>query len=1231
MKIQSIIADAIESLKNVYYLSVEESKFRIQVLKDLETYVFDEKIEKSFILHYDKLGELNAWELSNLTDNLQELDNNEDQIKRLIHACFLIYNEKDIIKWADLGTIFSNYPHYKTFLAENENEFVKKYIKEKFQGISSVAYIKETLKKLAIPLEKLKAFSNLDEHYQDGKSKYVINFYLHFYLMEKIILAVENNEQDKFEKYVYDYLSASLKDHVSNPYQCALNADRVGLDDEQCHLFLAMLLGRVEINQENISAIKEKLSIDVYGEYSILGDDDFNYLHNLLLSDSLIANFPDSNYVKNFSCIFHHLFPVIWIKKRCNFSCITDHLYFYNKYTLDTLSMELEENYAVLNAMILQYPDYRDNFIIFVLTEVVEKYYLQFRSDVCYEPQSFTHNKIVAFIRKLCDDHNLEHVWQIYFNKNCLFTPNPLMHHIIMLAFDLDETHPLQRAYDEYSVTTIANAFSALKNDKEKDEIRLFLLHGEHQRAEEKMEFVYTDCKHFRYLSDAVFERACLLFFNRKNSKYAKEFIQSSINDLSDTPLRRLSNIVIKNPTLTETYLKGCIAFIHDMKLSSENTHCRLGDITYKDVFPHSEFAYLIQNNIDCVSAVTQAPTNMKAAGLLCLKGNIHTVEDGLKLTALLKEKQKGIINPLHDCVAALNEEVKASLFATMAESLVNLSGQKEINAIELICSAGISETLALDLLKKTQELKSRNLLIQSGNIQVSALYQTPSGDFDLVRFLAEHYKAPKALPLDEGLLHIPKTRIGTHSIEGIIYTLNAYKVYESLEPNTTALAILSCYTQTSLEAFFEQLIKANAKTLTSKNRWLLSLPTYHATAKTLPYLIPMIEAYARSSKHQLAARLIQQLGTSGITEVYVALDRLNRKMRIQSVKTAIHEAFELGAKLKGVTIDAFGDGLIEDLGFTEQTISLTYCGVDYTLALDNSLKFEIRKPDGKTIKTLPKPKGTDDADIAAGTNKHFTELKKTLREVVTLQTCRLENAFSMNRQWNFSDWSTVFIKNPVMNKLAGQLVWGIYEQGNLMQTFTVNSTPITHDKHVLSLTTGTQIGLIHPLEMVEDEINNWLTYFSKSKICILFNQLSRPSMTVTQDPTDPLTYLLDKTIRKSPNTVINRLRKKGWSIGYVQDAGVFEYIYKSLPGINMYMELTFSDYLWHGGYGYESETGDVGIGNIQFYHLDSINFGYCQRDEINSKNEVNIRVNKDIFPERIVDELFREVLTAYS
>ena len=156
----------------------------------------------------------------------------------------------------------------------------------------------------------------------------------------------------------------------------------------------------------------------------------------------------------------------------------------------------------------------------------------------------------------------------------------------------------------------------------------------------------------------------------------------------------------------------------------------------------------------------------------------------------------------------------------------------------------------------------------------------------------------------------------------------------------------------------------------------------------------------------------------------------------------------------------------------------------------------------GKKLKNLPAPGAKDDAELAKTAYDEFKQLKKQMKATAASQTARLEMALSTAREWKAGAWKQLFVKNPVMHQFATRLIWGIYENGKLLQSFRYmeDGSFNTAEEEEYELPDNGRIGLVHPMELTGEEKEAWEQQLEDYEIVQPFEQLERSVYTVTHD-----------------------------------------------------------------------------------------------------------------------------------
>lgn len=1214
MKISNLIADLNES----YY-------FSNKIADDINEYVFNQAQPALYSASQESISD---FYIRRIIRDLDDVDDEPLYIRRFLIALLSSSSNFEWLASVDIDKIRAIAPEFHTVLGDNAEQILDKIFTIKEWDDIEKAFCK--LSQVNLSEQEVIEYLKSDKLKTEGFYNFIRNPYLKLYLLPKLEKAYDDKDCEKFDAIFREFFATCLQDHSKkidnrrDKFNGAVN--RIALPQDVFVRFMALFdgTGNWETDLEFVTSqlIKDTDCYSSEEEFVLLHDKDFEDLFHFILNLKLFHRFHDSKYVQNFSTIICVLDIEKWINELQFFSS-----YRYCAFkNAQTLMGELDD-------AIKLYPTLQPRFIQFLVNYLGTHYHCCLRNYDTPKTEHFSNNAHLELLTLLCERFGDSYIWDCFYNDNPNKPENDILHGLLAKVSAQPELIERKVQFDQALLRKAIPCIT--KKERDNEPLLNFILTGENADAVAKIALDNSNIDSVSWLSQPYFERLATVFFNGKNDKLVVDFTDAAANKYTPTPLRRLSEVVIKHPHCESSYMKGLIGHIQNVnkqsKFDIDSIVSSRDGVYYPDLYPRTELAYLQQHGIPCVKYAAAGSASAKAVLLICLKGTITDHDQALLLIDMLKEKQKGLNANLQACIKALPDTLKHAVLSTIAEQLADFSGQKEINAVECLCHEPLNEETALDLLNKVSEAQSRTLLLQHGNINFIHLYKTADGNFDLASYLAESYQAPKKLPVSEDILQLIETKDSSNGYEAAIQLLQVYQHHDAFVPSSEGQAILSQITETSLDDFMCHLISQYANSITAKNRWLLTIPTLHATPNTVKILMPLIERWANGSKHQLAAQLIKQMGGSGLTQVFMALDRLSRNTKKQSVKEAIEDAFAIGASQKGITKGELGDSLVDNIGFVDNAIPLPYCGQDFALILNKELKFSIRKPDGKIAKSLPKPKVDDDAAAAAEVNKHFTELKKMLKDMVTLQTHRLEDAFVVWRQWQYEKWAELFLANPVMNKLASQLVWGIYENNTLTQTFTVNPAVITVDDEALDIAPHSQIGLVHPIELSAEQLAEWQDYFADWEISVLFDQLARPMLTLTPTDKDPQAYAPNLVFRKSPSTVINRLRKKGWAIGSVRDGGSFDELYKEIDEGNLGIEITFDEDVWHGGYGYESNEIDIAIGKIEFYQAGKLPRGsYCYA-ELDEPKYATLKKDIEQLPLRLVQELVREAINGFK
>ncbi len=346
-----------------------------------------------------------------------------------------------------------------------------------------------------------------------------------------------------------------------------------------------------------------------------------------------------------------------------------------------------------------------------------------------------------------------------------------------------------------------------------------------------------------------------------------------------------------------------------------------------------------------------------------------------------------------------------------------------------------------------------------------------------------------------------------------------------------------------------------------AKNKWVLPFAAVFGGAAMTPRLNKAIHDWPEHQRGAIACDAVMALALSTDPAAIVIVDAISRKFKFRQVKQAAALALENAAQELGITAEELADRIVPDLGFGKDgTRTFDYGKRSFTVRLLPTLELEIRNDQGKTVKNLPAPGKTDDP-IAADAYEAFKTMKKQIKTTVTAQRARLEAALSVLRCWDTDRWKALFVENPIMHQFAMSLIWGVYEEGTLTDTFRYmeDGTFNTVDEDEYELPEKAMIGLVHPMELDTDTLAGWKQQLEDYEIVQSLDQLSRP--TYALDPEQADQKRLEDFGGKMLNglSLSGKLLGLGWYRGSVQDGGVFYTFYREDKGLGIGVELRFS------------------------------------------------------------------------
>lgn len=486
-------------------------------------------------------------------------------------------------------------------------------------------------------------------------------------------------------------------------------------------------------------------------------------------------------------------------------------------------------------------------------------------------------------------------------------------------------------------------------------------------------------------------------------------------------------------------------------------------------------------------------------------------------------------------------------------------------------------------------------------------------------------------------LYETPNSTVHFHNGEKAdeIYIQAILTCYANMEQpgiNDNAAWLAKELEQNELQQFAEEVFsKWIAGGAEAKKRWVLYFASIYGGYSIMKDLLQYIEQWVQNSRGAIAAEAVRAIAFNGSSEALMHVDNLAHKIKHKQVKNAAIKALSDAAEQLGMTSDELADKIVPDLGFNEKMERIfDYGSRKFKVYLTPSLELEIFDEENKKRKSMPAPSKKDDEETAKQSNTEFKQLKKQLKNVTAMQSLRLETALLADRRWTMEAWKNLFVKNPVMHSFAIGLIWAAYEEEKLVQTFRYmeDGSFNTSEEEEYTLSPNAVIGLVHPIDLSEEELSAWKEQLKDYEIVQPIEQLKRKVYPLKEEEKGKIDLSRFNGRKISASSLLRRAEKLGWYKGFVEDAGMFYTFYRedivkrvkkedgTIQLFGNAAELSFSGMsVSYDGYG--EQTAE--IENIRFYVPGTVKYGSNQYDSVTEHTAVKLdQVNPRYFSEMI-------------
>ncbi|ACU35837.1 DUF4132 domain-containing protein [Actinosynnema mirum] len=271
-------------------------------------------------------------------------------------------------------------------------------------------------------------------------------------------------------------------------------------------------------------------------------------------------------------------------------------------------------------------------------------------------------------------------------------------------------------------------------------------------------------------------------------------------------------------------------------------------------------------------------------------------------------------------------------------------------------------------------------------------------------------------------------------------------------------------------------------------DRWALTCLALVGDDQVVRALGPLLAAWpVGSAKADVGLAVLARIGTD---VALTCLDDASRRLRNKWLRGRARQELDGVATARGLSAEELSDRLVPDFGLSpDGALELDFGPRRFVVGFDEQLRPHVTGPDGKRLKSLPKPGARDDAALAARAHERFAALKRDLRTSAAEQLTRLERAMVAGRTWGVEEFTRLFTGHPLLWPLGRRLVWTT-EAGLAFRLAEDRTLGDLHESPVV-LGPDERVAIAHPLRLGAD-LAAWAELLADYEVLQPFPQLGR-------------------------------------------------------------------------------------------------------------------------------------------
>jgi hypothetical protein len=195
------------------------------------------------------------------------------------------------------------------------------------------------------------------------------------------------------------------------------------------------------------------------------------------------------------------------------------------------------------------------------------------------------------------------------------------------------------------------------------------------------------------------------------------------------------------------------------------------------------------------------------------------------------------------------------------------------------------------------------------------------------------------------------------------------------------------------------------------------------------PPLMSVFRRFIEARVLPQAAMTIEALAEIGSDAAIAQLGRIGEGAGFKSMRGKARRHLEALAQARGLTREELDDRTAPDLGLdTRGGLDLDFGPRRFRVALDAKLRPVVHDAGGRPLAELPKPRRSDDAELAAAATERWRVLKRGLRAAAGPAKRRLETMLVTGRRVTPEVFQASFAHHAFVQNLSRRLLWGVFD-----------------------------------------------------------------------------------------------------------------------------------------------------------------------------------------------------------